>query len=329
MDANTETERGMSMGAETGTGTGTEAGGVTSAGTDTGAEPSAGGGPGTARREPPGVAAPTPAGVGEVYDRFARLTPEVSPHADLHYGYWESPEDPATFEEASARLTDLMIEKVVLSPGGHLLDVGCGIGGPAVRLARATGAEVTGITVSREQITLATRLAEHSGLGGRVRFGYADAMALPHPDASFDAAWLLESVIHMPDRARALREIARVVRPGGRVVLTDLCERAPLDGERQDTVDAFFRAAEMSPMVTLDSYPELVRSAGLVLDEVLDITDHVMRRTTQELSRRMREAREQLDATYGDDPAYQLDPARLSDIGELGYVLVTAHRPAE
>ncbi|WP_055419036.1 methyltransferase domain-containing protein [Streptomyces pactum] len=265
--------------------------------------------------------------VGGFYDRFTKLTIGNTPGANLHYGYWTSPDDAATFEEAAAQLTALMIQKVRLPASGHLLDVGCGIGGPAVQLARVTGAEVTGITVSHEQVTLANELAAGLDLGDRVRFEYADAMKLPYPGGSFDASWLLESIIHMPDRGHVLGEIARVVRPGGRVVFTDLCERSPLTADEQSTVDEFFQAAKMSPMVTLDSYPRLVREAGLVLDEVLDISDNVMWRTTQELSRQMREARAEIDEKFATDPAYHLDPARLSDITALGYVLVVAHRP--
>ncbi|MFJ7136786.1 MULTISPECIES: methyltransferase domain-containing protein [Streptomyces] len=265
--------------------------------------------------------------VGGFYDRFTRLTLGNAPGANLHYGYWTSPDDSATFEEAAAQLTALMIQEVRLPASGHLLDVGCGIGGPAVQLARVTGAEVTGITVSHDQVTLANRLAADLGLADRVRFEYADAMELPYADASFDASWLLESIIHMPDRGHVLKEIARVVRPRGRVVFTDLCERSPLTADEQSTVDEFFQAAKMSPMVTLDSYPRLVREAGLVLDEVRDISDNVMWRTTRELSRQMREARAEIDEKFASDPAYQLDPARLSDITALGYVLVVAHCP--
>ncbi|MFI2620617.1 methyltransferase domain-containing protein [Streptomyces sp. NPDC018584] len=265
--------------------------------------------------------------VGGFYDRFTKLTLGNAPGANLHYGYWTSPEDPATFEQAAAQLTALLIEQVRLPSAGHLLDVGCGIGGPAVQLARVTDAEVTGITVSEEQVALANQLAVGLGLGERVRFEYADAMKLPYADAAFDASWLLESIIHMPSRGHVLGEVARVVRPGGRVVFTDLCERSPLSEDERSTVDEFFRAAKMSPMVTLDSYPALIQGAGLVLDEVMDISDNVMWRTTQELSRQMREARPEIDEKFGTDPAYQLDPARLSDITALGYVLVVAHRP--
>ncbi|MFF1278934.1 methyltransferase domain-containing protein [Streptomyces marokkonensis] len=280
-----------------------------------------------AAQDGPAAAGHDRAEVGGFYDRFTRLTLGNAPGANLHYGYWTSPDDSATFEEAAAQLTALMIQEVRLPASGHLLDVGCGIGGPAVQLARVTGAEVTGITVSHDQVTLANRLAADLGLADRVRFEYADAMELPYADASFDASWLLESIIHMPDRGHVLKEIARVVRPRGRVVFTDLCERSPLTADEQSTVDEFFQAAKMSPMVTLDSYPRLVREAGLVLDEVRDISDNVMWRTTRELSRQMREARAEIDEKFASDPAYQLDPARLSDITALGYVLVVAHCP--
>ncbi|MFE1035906.1 methyltransferase domain-containing protein [Streptomyces sp. NPDC058807] len=284
-------------------------------------------GPAPSRAGTPGAVGYDRSEVGDFYDRFSKLTLGNTGGANLHYGYWLSPDGTETFEQAAAQLTALMIEQARLPEAGHLLDVGCGIGGPAVHLARVSDARVTGITVSHEQVALANDLAATWNLTDRVRFEYADAMQLPYDDDTFDAAWLLESIIHMPDRGHALGEVARVVRPGGRVVFTDLCEREPLTEAEQSTVDAFFQAAKMSPMVTLDSYPRLVREAGLVLDEVMDITANVMWRSTQELSRQMREARVEIEEKYGDDPAYQLDPARLSDITGLGYVLVAAHTP--
>lgn len=114
-----------------------------------------------------------------------------------------------------------------------ILDLGCGLGGPAIRLAQVTGGQITGITLSAVQVDVATRLAEASRLGDRVRFQKADAMAMPFEDQSFDTVFALESLCYIQDRGKLFKEIARVLRPEGRVVLTDLFRRTPLVSESQ------------------------------------------------------------------------------------------------
>lgn len=173
-----------------------------------------------AEREP---VHPTPDEVGAYYDLMGPFYATLWGD-NIHVGYWTGPDDTSSNIEAQDRLTDLLIEKVHLAAGQTLLDVGCGVGRPAIRLSRRTGSSVTGITVSADQVARATRLADQNGVADRVRFQRADATMLPFDDASFDAAWAFESLLHMPDRMRVLREIWRVLRPGGRFVLTDVTE---------------------------------------------------------------------------------------------------------
>jgi cyclopropane fatty-acyl-phospholipid synthase-like methyltransferase len=273
---------------------------------------------------------PEPSEVGRFYDRFARLAVMVGSEANatMHFGYWDSPEDGATLREAAARMTEVMIGKVRVGEGEHLLDVGCGLGGPGVRLAQDTGARVTGVTISREQAKLANGLASREGLADRVRFEHADAMRLPFAADSFDAAWALESIIHMPDRGRVLGEMARVVRPGGRVLVTDIFERVPIPEHKRGPVDAYYRETLLGPTVTIDDYPGLIRNAGLLVDEIVDISEHVMRKTMREAARLKGQAPPEIEELHADDPAFQLDMGALAEVWELGYLLVVAHRPA-
>jgi len=107
---------------------------------------------------------------------------------------------------APERLTAMMIDKIAVGPGHRVLDVGCGTGQPALELARATGADVVGITVSGEQVAAATELSRTSGLSDRMSFRLTDVMELPFETGSFDAAWLFESLPHIHDRRRALEQ---------------------------------------------------------------------------------------------------------------------------
>ncbi|MGW1253692.1 SAM-dependent methyltransferase [Streptomyces sp. NPDC002513] len=268
--------------------------------------------------------------VGQLYDQMAGFESDnFSGDHNLHFGYWDRPEDAWPLERAEERFTELMIERLRPAPGGSVLDVGCGMGTPAIRLANATGSKVTGITVSHEQVKRASARASAAGVADQVSFQYADAAALPFEENSFDAVWALESIIHMPDRVQVLREIARVIRPGGRVVLTDFFERAPIPDRKRSAVAKFYENWVMGPRVTIDDYPRLVREAGLRLVEVSDISEQVMRRTLEGIARRIARDREHIDDTLGSELADDLGLSDLIEVWELGYLLVVAELPAQ
>jgi SAM-dependent methyltransferase len=109
-----------------------------------------------------------------------------------------------------------------LSASDHVLDVGCGSGGPALFLARETGCRVTGVDVNEAGIQAGLALAGQAGLQARAHFRCADVREpLPFPDGAFDAIVCMDAICHMPNRDRLLGEWCRVLRPGGRLLYTD------------------------------------------------------------------------------------------------------------
>ncbi len=191
----------------------------------------------------------------------------------FHAGYWTSVDDPGSDQQAVERMEDEVFARLGVSAGSRVLDVGCGIGTPAFRLAETTGARVLGISIDQAEIDLAASRAESRGLHDRITFEYADALSLPYPDNSFDAAMAIESLIHM-NRLPALREIARVVRPGGPIVITDLRRSEELTAKQTSELAAVLETMALTPMPTLSDYRALVAEAGLRLDELTDISDH-------------------------------------------------------
>ena len=153
-----------------------------------------------------------------------------------------------------------------LDAGKRLLDVGCGAGGPALRLAETTGAEVVGIDALAEGIATATKLADERGLADRARFVEADAAGqLPFGPSSFDAVISIDAMCHLPDRIGVLRELHRVMSPDARLVFTDPTIVTGLVTDREIAVRSaigvyVFSAASVNEQLIAEAGFELLRS---------------------------------------------------------------------
>jgi SAM-dependent methyltransferase len=138
----------------------------------------------------------------EIHDRWASayLGPDLEPF----------------YERAFERLADAL----GVDEHPRLLDAGCGSCVHAARLARR-GFRVTGVDFSDAALDDARAALARQGLADRVELVRGDLLALPFPDASFDAASCWGVLMHVPEVERALAELARVVRPGGRVAIME------------------------------------------------------------------------------------------------------------
>jgi 2-polyprenyl-3-methyl-5-hydroxy-6-metoxy-1,4-benzoquinol methylase len=109
-----------------------------------------------------------------------------------------------------------------LGPGKRLLDIACGAGGPALRLAGLTGCSVMGIDVHEQAVATANALAAERGLAEVCEFRVMDATRrLPLPDGIFDAITCIDAINHLPDRPQVIAEWARLLKTVGRLLFTD------------------------------------------------------------------------------------------------------------
>jgi MPBQ/MSBQ methyltransferase len=143
----------------------------------------------------------------------------------IHLGHYGLPPCRKDFLTAKADFVHEMVRWGGLDqfpPSTTVLDVGCGIGGSSRILGRDYGFSVTGITISPQQVQRAQQLTPKEL---DVQFLVDDAMALSFPDASFDVVWSIEAGPHMPDKAIFARELMRVLKPGGVLVVADWNQR--------------------------------------------------------------------------------------------------------
>lgn len=269
-----------------------------------------------------------PGDVGAYYDVLTPLLEQLW-GGSLHVGLWSDQEprenpgpepEPVTdaVTRAGDRLTDLLIRKLDPPAGRTTLDIGCGTGRPALRLARTTGARVRGITLSATQVALAETAASAAGLDDRVTFHQADAAALPFHDASFDAAWAIESLIHMPDTRRVLAETARVLTPGSPLVISDMI----LTGS--DTHHHDHSMLRTIPQLLAD-----LRDSAFTVTGVTRLDDH-LRRSLRRLSSDLEQRREELTPRHGAhsvDALTRILGKTIPGIGPtFGYAVITTSR---
>lgn len=184
---------------------------------------------------------------------------DLSPFDEFHGGGLASTRDLARYAGLAA--------------GQRVLDLGCGVGGPARTLAAEFDCEVTGIDLTRAFIAAAERLTARVGLASSCRFELGSATGLPFANESFDVVWSQNVLMNVADKARCFAEVARVLKPGGRFAF-----EAVLAGDgRAIHLPTFWASrAELNHLVTRHELAALLAGAGLVEQALEDTTAAVI-----------------------------------------------------
>lgn len=191
-----------------------------------------------------------------------------------HTGYY-LPHGP-TGPEDQLRMEWRIAESADLASASDVLEVGCGIGGPACHLASRTAVRYRGLTPNAVQLELARKLARESNLEDRVSFDLGSASELPYPDESFDVVLFFESPCHFPDRARFFREVYRVLRPGGRLAGEDwLAVEGVSEVDRERYLRPICQIWAMTPPGTCKSNAAEMTAAGLEVKEAIDLREEM------------------------------------------------------
>ena len=192
----------------------------------------------------------------------------------IHLGHYGSP--PKSSKEFIAAKYDFVHEMVrwggldKLPANTTLLDVGCGIGGSSRILAKDYNFDVTAVTISPQQVARAKELTPE---GVNAKFQVDDAMNLSFPDASFDIVWSVEAGPHMPDKAVFARELLRVLKPGGILVVADWNQRddrtIPLNLWEKPVMKQLLDQWSHPAFSSIEGFSELLAETGLVEGEVV------------------------------------------------------------
>lgn len=270
-----------------------------------------------------------PAGANDIGLHYDERSPieDVMRDGQIHMWYWYDRDDDAPLGEALDRITRKVTDTLGLRPGERVLDLGCGTGATAVHLAAAKGVRVTGVTISPVEARRAAERAAAAGVGDAVDFAVGDYHALELPDGGFDAVLALESLQNSTDLPRALAECHRMLRPGGRLTLSDLCLGAP--GE-PDRLAAFMSALKLDRLPSLSDWLALVRDAGFRVEEYTECGPRVYGMKNRFLSAAMAR-RAELAERFGDAAMAEFSRRNagffLPRKDQIGYAIVSARRP--
>lgn len=191
----------------------------------------------------------------------------------VHHGLWlDGNESP---DQAVRNLSHRVAARAGIRPGSVVCDVGCGYGATARLLADEYSARVTGHTLSKAQYQHAVATADSSD---NPRFVLGDWLANDLPEAGADAVIAIESTEHIGDKARCFAEAARVLRPGGRLVVCAwLAREDARPGEARWLLEPICREGRLAGLGTESEYKAWIRAAGLAAVTFEDLSALVWR----------------------------------------------------
>ena len=236
-----------------------------------------------------------------------------------------------SYHPGGPSLTRRMAERLRLRSGQRVVDVAAGPGASARLLATDYDVIVDGVDLGQASVDRARQLTCDAGLTAKARFHLGDAERLPLSGTEFDAVICECAFCTFPDKHAAAAEIARVLRPGGRVGITDVVLAE--DGLPGDLTTLAAWVACIADARPLDEYSEILRQAGLHTIHT-EHHDHALTRMIDEIDARIRLLRMTAPARLteaGVDVEAVLRYTTLArkavEDGQIGYALLVAEKP--
>ncbi|KAI9234303.1 MAG: sterol 24-C-methyltransferase [Podila humilis] len=181
------------------------------------------------------------------------------------------------FQQAIARHEHLLAANMGIQPHFKVLDIGCGVGGPAREIGHFTGAHITGLNNNDYQINRARRYAVAAGLQDRSEFIKGDFMHMPVDDNTFDACYAIEATVHASTLEGVYGEAYRVLKPGGvfgcyEWLMTDKYD--PTNPEHLRIVRGIELGNGITRLVTAKECLQALATVGFKVEKVTDLAEN-------------------------------------------------------
>ncbi|HFA48866.1 MAG TPA: methyltransferase domain-containing protein [Bacteroidetes bacterium] len=188
----------------------------------------------------------------------------------LHYGVWGP--TTKTLSEAILNTNSRLAEMGKISPSDKILDAGCGVGGSSIFLAKKYGCRVAGITLSERQVRTATSFSEKKGVAHLASFAKQDYTNTHFPDNHFDVAWAIESMQTATDKSLFFKEIKRVLKPGGRLLIADVFKKGDWKIAETPVMQTMLNGWAMSDILSIAQLEKTAEKHNFALAQNRDVS---------------------------------------------------------
>ncbi|MCE2469453.1 MAG: methyltransferase domain-containing protein [Dehalococcoidia bacterium] len=179
-----------------------------------------------------------------------------------------------SFKASLARHEHYLAHVLGLKPGMVVADIGSGIGGPLLEIARFSGTKIVGVNSNARQIERARQLTEEAGLTHLAEYSHCDFLHVEASDESFDAAYSIEATCIAPDKVSVYGEIFRLLKPGGEFGAYEYCLTERFDDQNPHHLKIKANIELWGGLLVIDDYQtvdEALRTVGFEMLETRDL----------------------------------------------------------
>lgn len=192
----------------------------------------------------------------------------------LHFGFYD--EHASKHDKALSNTNRVMADLVNIQAGERVLDAGCGKGGSCFWLVKHRNAQTVGITPVKSQIEDGKKTAAALGISEQAKFVQADYCNTPFEAASFDVVWACESVCHANNKIEFYREAFRLLKPGGRLVMTEyLRTQRPVSSAGESRLSNWLNRWMIQDIDTAAEHRSYAEEVGFKNIAIQDVTPAV------------------------------------------------------
>lgn len=197
----------------------------------------------------------------------------------LHYGVWDK--KTKTTAEAIINLNKVLMELGDLKENDNILDAGCGIGGSSFYLAEKLNCKTTGITLSQKQVDTASKKAHEKGLDKQCNFLKCSYTETPFNANTFDASWAIESLGSAQNKGDFFKEMNRILKPGGKILIADTLKPKPYDISNNKYMQMMLNGWAISDILSIEEMAQIAAEHGFKVRAEFDASPQIRKSVDQ------------------------------------------------